>query len=70
MNPGPALLPVQPSCLETQPEHVATDPVVVWELLNGAQSSYCWTLVREVLGADLTHHTGIHFRNLPSGTLN
>lgn len=35
-NPGPALLPVQPSCLEAQPEHAAADPVVVWELLDGA----------------------------------
>lgn len=36
MSPGPALLFTQASCLEAQPEHAATDPVVVWELLNGA----------------------------------
>lgn len=32
----PSCLPAQTSCLEAQPEHAATDPVVVWELLNGA----------------------------------
>lgn len=36
MNPGPTLLFAQASRLEAQPEHAATDPVVVWELLNGA----------------------------------
>lgn len=35
-EPRPALLPAQASCSEAQPEHAATDPVVVWELLYGA----------------------------------
>lgn len=38
-DPGPWPHPPacqQTSCLEAQPEHAATDPVVVWELLNGA----------------------------------
>lgn len=25
------------------------------------KSSHCWTLIIEVLGANLTYHTGIHF---------
>lgn len=34
------------------------------------QSSHCWTLVIEVLGADLTHHTGIHLlQDKAEGTL-
>ena len=44
MNLGPGLSPGQPSCLETQPEHAAAHPLVVWELFSGAQSSHCWTL--------------------------
>ena len=35
-DPGPALLPAQASCLEAQPEHAATDPVIIWKLFNGA----------------------------------
>lgn len=35
-NPGPALSPAQASCLEAQPEHAATDPVIIWKLFNGA----------------------------------
>ena len=34
------------------------------------QSSHCWTLVIEVLGADLTHDTGIHLlQDEAEGTL-
>lgn len=32
----PSCLPAQTSCLEAQPEHATADPVVVWELLDGA----------------------------------
>lgn len=27
---------LQASCLEAQPEHAATDPVIIWKLFNGA----------------------------------
>lgn len=32
----PSWLPEETSCLEAQPEHATTDPVVVWKLLDGA----------------------------------
>lgn len=28
--------PAQASCLEAQPEHATTDPVIIWKLFNGA----------------------------------
>lgn len=41
-SPSPTLQPAQASCLKAQPEHATADPVVVWELLDGACGDPGW----------------------------